>query len=64
MARLPSFAQRVVALDVGLRFGGERQSIRRLHNWWVDWLAVGQSVQQVQDMGLRRGAGLQRQFGG
>ena len=30
MARLPGFAQRVVAFDVGLRFGGERQSIRRL----------------------------------
>jgi hypothetical protein len=24
MARLPGFAQRVVAFDVGLRFGGER----------------------------------------
>ena len=31
MARLPGFAQGVVAFDVGLRFGGERQSIRRLH---------------------------------
>src|ERR1700734_4486873 len=64
MARLPSFAQRVVALDVGLRFGGERQSIRRLHDWWVDWLAVDQSVQQVQDMGLGRRASLQRPFDG
>ena len=62
MARLPDFAQRVVALDVGLRLGGERQSIRRLHDWWVDWLAVNQSVQHIQNMRLGRRASLQRQF--
>ena len=59
MARLPGFAQRVVAFDVGLRFGGERQSIRRLHGWWVDRLAVDQSVQHVQNMHLRRRASFQ-----
>ena len=64
MARLPGLAQRIVAFDVGLRLGGERQSIRRLHDWRVDWLAVDQSVQQVQDMGLGRRASLQRQFDG
>ena len=64
MTRLPDFAQRVVALDVGLRFGGERQSIRRLHSWWVDRLAVDQAVQQVQNMRLGWRAGLQRQFDG
>ena len=32
MARLPDFAQGVVAFDVGLRLGGERQSIGRLHD--------------------------------
>ena len=31
MARLPGFAQGVVALDIGLRLGGERQGARRLH---------------------------------
>src|SRR6478752_740475 len=64
MTRLPDFAQRVVALDVGLRFGGEHQSIRRLHSWWVDRLAVDQAVQQVQNMRLGWRAGLQRQFDG
>ena len=64
MARLPGFAQRVVAFDVGLRFGDERQSIRRLDDWWVDRLAVDQSVQHVQNMRLRRRASLQRQFDG
>src|ERR1700727_572932 len=64
MARLPGFAQRIVAFDVGLRFGGEGQSIRRLHGWWVDRLAVDQSVQHVQNMGLGRRASLQSQFDG
>src|ERR1700688_4360393 len=64
MARLSGFAQRVVALDVGLWFGGERQSIRRLYGWWVDRLAVDQSLQHVQNMRLGRRAGLQRQFDG
>src|ERR1700733_490480 len=64
MARLPDFAQRIVAFDVGLRFGGERQSIRRLHGWWVDRLAVDQSVQHVQNMRLRRHASLQCEFDG
>src|SRR6202020_3584315 len=58
----PDFAQRVVAFDVGLRFGGERQSIRRLHSWWVDRLAVDQSVQHVQSMRLHRRASLQCEF--
>src|ERR1700677_4514520 len=64
MTRLPGFAQRVVALDVGLRFGGERRSIRRPHSWWVDRLAVDQSVQHVQTMSLCRRASLQCQFDG
>src|ERR1700733_10437979 len=64
MARLPDFAQRIVAFDVGLRFGGERPSIRRLHGWWVDRLAVDQSVQHVQNMRLRRHASLQCEFDG
>src|SRR5580704_4416251 len=64
MARLPGLAQRVVAFDVGLRFGGGRQSIRRLHGWWVDRLAVDQSVQHVQNMRLRRHASLQCEFDG
>src|SRR5580698_9818429 len=64
MARLPDFAQGVVALDVRLRLGGQRQSLRRLYHRRVRWLSVDQAVQQVQDMGLRRGAGLQRQFDG
>jgi hypothetical protein len=64
MARLPDFAQGIVALDVGLRLGGQRQSLGRLYRRRVRWLPVDQAVQQVQDMGLRRGAGLQRQFDG
>ena len=35
-----------------------------IHGWWVDRLAVDQAVQQVQDVSLRRDAGLQRQFDG
>ena len=64
MARLPDFAQGVVALDVGLRLCGERQGVGRLHGWWVDRLAVDQPVQHIQNMGLRRRASLQRQFDG
>ena len=64
MARLADFAQGIVALDVSLRFGGERQSIRRLYGRWVDRLAVDQSVQHVQNMRLGRRASLQRQFDG
>src|ERR1700735_654019 len=64
MARLPDFAQGVVALDVRLRLGGRRQSLRLVYHRRVRWLSVDQAVQQVQDMGLRRGAGLQRQFDG
>ena len=62
MARLPDFAQGIVALDVRLRFGGQHQGLRRLYRRRVRWLPVDQAVQQVQDMGLRRDAGLQRQF--
>src|ERR1700759_5187230 len=64
MARLPSLAQPIVAFDVGLWFGGEGQSIRRLHGWWVHRLSVDQAVQQVQNMRLRWRAGLQRPFDG
>jgi hypothetical protein len=48
MTRLPDFAQGVVSLDIGPGFGGERQGVRRLYGWWVDWLPVDQAVQQVQ----------------
>src|SRR5271170_1071722 len=64
MARLPDLAQGVVALDVGPWFGRQRQSLGRLYRRRVRWLPVDQAVQQVQNMGLRRGAGLQRQFDG
>jgi site-specific recombinase XerD len=57
MARLPDFAQRIVALDVGPWFGSQGQSLGRLYRRRVRWLPVDQAVQQVQDMGLRRGAG-------
>ena len=62
MARLPGFTQGVIALDVGLRLGGQGQSLRRLCWRRVHGLAVDPAMKQVQDMGLRRGAGLQRQF--
>jgi hypothetical protein len=64
MARLPDFAQGIVVLDVGPWFGSQRQSLGRLYRRRVRRLPVDQAVQQVQDMGLRRGAGLQRQFDG
>ncbi len=64
MARLPDFAQGDVALNVGLRFGGERQGARRLHGWWVDRLAVDQPAQHIQNMRLGWRASLQRQFDG
>src|SRR5271170_8102123 len=64
MARLPDFAQGIVALDVGPWFGSQRQSLRRLYRRRFRWIPVDQAVQQVQDMGLRRDAGLQRQFDG
>src|SRR6202041_2725738 len=64
MTRLPGFAQRVVALDVSLRFVRQSQSLRRLYRRRVHRLSVDQAVQQVQNMRLRWRAGLQRQFDG
>jgi hypothetical protein len=64
MARLPGFAQRVVALDASLRFVRQSQSLRRLYRRRVHRLSVNQAVQQVQNMRLRWRAGLQRQFDG
>ena len=64
MARLPEAAQSVVALDVGLRLGGQRQSLGRLYRRRIRRLPVDQSVQQVQNMCLGRRAGFQRQFDG
>src|ERR1700722_13089143 len=53
MTRLPGFAQRVVALDVSLRFVRQSQSLRRLYRRRVHRLSVDQAVQQVQNMRLR-----------
>ena len=64
MTRLPGFAQRVVALDVSLRFVRQSQSLWRLYRRRVHRLSVDQAVQQVQNMCLRWRAGLQRQFDG
>src|ERR1700679_4174002 len=64
MTRLPEAAQSVVALDVGLRLGGQRQSLGRLYRRRISRLPVDQAVQQVQDMRLGRRAGFQRQFDG
>ena len=64
MARAPGLAQRVVALDVGLRFVRQSQSLRRFYRRRVHRLSVDQAVQQVQNMRLRWRAGLQRQFDG
>ena len=57
MTRLPGFAQRVVALDVGLRFGGQRQGLRSLYGRRIHRLAADQSV-HVQNMRLGWRAGL------
>src|SRR5277367_2954722 len=64
MTRLPGFAQRVVALDVSLRFVRQSQSLRGLYRRRVHRLSVDQAVQQVQNMRLGRRASLQRQFDG
>ena len=64
MTRLPGFAQRVVALGVGVRFVRQSQSLRRLYRRRVHRLSLAQAVQQVQNMRLRWRAGLQRQFDG
>jgi hypothetical protein len=64
MTRLPGFAQRVVALDVSLRFVRQGQRLRRLYRRRVHWLPVDQAMQQVQNMRLGRDASLQRQFDG
>jgi hypothetical protein len=64
MARLPSFAQGVIPLDVGLRLGGQGQSLRRLYRRRIHGLSVDQPMEQVQDMRLGRDASLQRQFDG
>src|SRR5580693_1417278 len=44
MARLSGFAQRVIALDVSLRFVRQSQSLRRLHRRRVHRLSVDQAV--------------------
>ncbi len=62
MVRLPGLTEGVVSLNVGSWFGSQRQSLGRLYRRRVRWLPVDQAVQQVQDMRLRRGACLQRQF--
>ena len=64
MARLPGFTKGVVSPDVGLRLGRERQGVGRIDGQRVDWLAVDQPVQQVEDVRLGRHASLQRQFHG
>ena len=64
MARLPGFTKVVVSPDVGLRLGRERQGVGRIDGQRVDWLAVDQPVQQVEDVRLGRHASLQRQFHG
>ena len=64
MAHLSIFAESVVAINVGLWFGGKRQRIRRLHRWRVERFAVDQPVQDVQDVRLGWRASLQRQFDG
>ena len=58
MARLPDPTQGVIALDVGLRLGAQGQRVWRVHRGRARWFAVHQPVQQVEDMGLGRGAGL------
>src|SRR5579872_3073382 len=64
MARLRGFTKDVVSLDVGLRLGRERQGVGRIDGQRVDWLAVDQPVQQVEDVRLGRRASLQRQLHG
>src|SRR6185437_1959253 len=64
MARLPGFTKGVVSPDVGLRLGRKREGVRRIDGQRVDWLAVDQPVQQVEDVRLGRRASLQRQLHG
>src|SRR5271168_3374058 len=64
MANLPSGAQSVIALDIRQWFGGQRQSLRSLYGGWGDRPLIDETVQQVEDMGLGRYAGLQGQVDG
>jgi hypothetical protein len=58
------FARAAAACEERHKSSRKRQSIRRLYGWWVDRLAVDQSVQHVQDMRLGWRAGLQCEFDG
>src|SRR5579872_5563068 len=64
MARLLDLAEGVIALDVGLRLGYQRQRLRRHYRRRVHRLSVDQAMQQIQDVRLGGCTGLQRQFDG
>ena len=51
--------QRVVARDVGLRFLAQGQSLGRIDQRDLGAFAIDQTVQEVEDMGLGRNAGIE-----
>lgn len=51
-ANLPSLAQRVIALDIGLWLLGQVQRLRCVHDRCCDRLAVDQPVQEIEDEDL------------
>lgn len=56
--------QCVVARDVGLGLAPQDQGLRGIDPWRSSVLAVDQAVQDVEDVGLGRDAGVQCQFHG
>jgi len=53
-------SQGIVSFDIGLGLIGERQGLWCVEGWRREGFAVDEAMEQVQDMRLRRNAGLQR----
>ena len=62
MARLPGPAQGILAFHISLRLGGQREGGRSQDRRRAQRGAIDQSVQQIEDVGLGRHAGLQGEF--
>lgn len=64
MTGLPVLAEAVVTADIGDRFPGQHQGLRRSDDGRRRRLAVRQAVQMVEDMGFGGDAILQGKFDG
>jgi hypothetical protein len=58
----PSIAKRIIALDIGEGFLGQAQRLGCIDRGCRRGLAIGQAVQNVEDVGLGSDARLKRQF--